>query len=100
MDIQSPQGDPLLVHQTMRCRMSYGLVPVLAYLPEALYVFVKHICDIFYSPDDHLEDFDRLSDDDVVRLCLLLLLEVGFLGHQPAAIIGETYIRLMEDLDA
>ena len=45
-------------------------------------------------------DFTKVSDIDVVRLCLLYALEVGFLGRQDSQPISEDLILLAENLDA
>ncbi|KAJ9543125.1 hypothetical protein OSB04_022832 [Centaurea solstitialis] len=44
--------------------------------------------------------FDRIPDLDAVRICLLLLLEVGFSGHQLPEVVSDFLLRLVEDLDA
>ncbi|PWA66519.1 phospholipase-like protein [Artemisia annua] len=46
------------------------------------------------------ELFSNLSDEDAVRVCLLLALEVIFMGRLLADHVDEKLLRLVEDLDA
>ncbi|KAI3679001.1 hypothetical protein L6452_38306 [Arctium lappa] len=41
-----------------------------------------------------------MPDLDAVRICLLLLLEVGFSGRQPQLLVASSLLRLVEDLDS
>ncbi|XP_076920834.1 uncharacterized protein LOC143582070 [Bidens hawaiensis] len=43
---------------------------------------------------------DQLSDLDAVRICLLMLLEVGFMGGQSKLVLDPTLLQLVEDLDS
>ncbi|KAJ0579582.1 putative phospholipase [Helianthus annuus] len=43
---------------------------------------------------------DQLSDLDAVRLCLLMLLEIGFMGSRSASFIHSDVLELVEDLDS
>ncbi|KAM0066229.1 putative phospholipase [Helianthus debilis subsp. tardiflorus] len=43
---------------------------------------------------------DQLSDLDAVRLCLLMLLEVGFMGCQSSQVVDSGLLELVEDLDS
>ncbi|KAI7753666.1 hypothetical protein M8C21_015808 [Ambrosia artemisiifolia] len=43
---------------------------------------------------------DQLSDLDAVRLCLLMLLEVGFMGCEAKSVVEPALLRLVEDLDS
>lgn len=43
---------------------------------------------------------DQLSDLDAVRLCLLLLVEVGFMGHDSTSMVDLSYLLLVEDLNS
>ncbi|KAJ0586850.1 hypothetical protein HanIR_Chr04g0156471 [Helianthus annuus] len=43
---------------------------------------------------------DQLSDVDAVRLCLLMLLEVGFMGCQSHHLVNSDALELVEDLDS
>ncbi|PWA85932.1 phospholipase-like protein [Artemisia annua] len=50
-----------------------------------------------------LEDeelFGNLSDEDAVRVCLLLVLEVVFMGRLLAEQVDDKLLRLVEDLEA
>ncbi|GKA87973.1 uridine kinase-like protein 4 [Tanacetum coccineum] len=46
------------------------------------------------------DSLDQLSDLDAVRICLLMLLEIGFIGREPKFLIDEELLRLVEDLDS
>ncbi|GJY15838.1 phospholipase-like protein [Tanacetum coccineum] len=49
-----------------------------------------------------IEDEDRfisLSDSDSVRVCLLLALEVIFIGHELGSAVDDVFLRMVEDLD-
>ncbi|PWA89913.1 phospholipase-like protein [Artemisia annua] len=46
------------------------------------------------------ELFSNLSDEDAVRVCLLLALEVIFMGRLLADHVDDKLLRLVEDLDA
>ncbi|KAI7753667.1 hypothetical protein M8C21_015809, partial [Ambrosia artemisiifolia] len=52
---------------------------------------LKHIFDHF---------LDRLSDLDAVRICLLMLVEVGFMGCDPRVLVDKILLELVEDLDS
>uniref|UniRef100_A0A251UXD5 Putative phospholipase-like, Aminotransferase-like, plant mobile domain protein n=2 Tax=Helianthus annuus TaxID=4232 RepID=A0A251UXD5_HELAN len=43
---------------------------------------------------------DRLSDLDAVRICLLMLVEVGFMACDPRGPVDLTLLELVEDLDS
>ncbi|PWA42180.1 phospholipase-like protein [Artemisia annua] len=43
--------------------------------------------------------FSKLSDDDAVRICLVLLLEVVFMGRLLTDHVEDTLLRLVENLD-
>ncbi|MFS7950919.1 hypothetical protein Hanom_Chr07g00588871 [Helianthus anomalus] len=43
---------------------------------------------------------DQLSDLDAVRICLLMLLEVGFMGSQSPHLVDSDALELVEDLDS
>lgn len=45
------------------------------------------------------EFFSKLSDDDAVRVCLLLLLEVVFMGRLLTDHVEDTLLRLVENLE-
>ena len=55
-----------------------------------------HILPLVKSDDD----FKKLSDDDVVRVCLLLAFEYVFMGVELRHVIEEELLVLVDDLDA
>ncbi|GJT87219.1 retrovirus-related pol polyprotein from transposon TNT 1-94 [Tanacetum coccineum] len=55
--------------------------------------------DIFALIDDE-KLFGNLCDQDTVCLCLLLVLELIFMGKELGSLMGDTLMRLVEDLDA
>nr|GFA68902.1 phospholipase-like, aminotransferase-like mobile domain protein [Tanacetum cinerariifolium] len=44
--------------------------------------------------------FSKLSDKDAIRLCLLLSLEVIFMGRDLVSVVDDVYLRMVNDLDA
>ncbi|GJX67441.1 hypothetical protein Tco_0303168 [Tanacetum coccineum] len=57
------------------------------------------IIDLFALFDDE-EKFSKLSDADAIRLCLLLSLEVIFIGRELVLVVDDVYLRMVNDLDA
>ncbi|GJW56194.1 phospholipase-like protein [Tanacetum coccineum] len=57
------------------------------------------IIDLFALFDDE-EKFFKLSDEDAIRLCLLLSLEVIFMGRELVSVVDDVYLRMVNDLDA
>lgn len=45
-------------------------------------------------------EFNKLTDEDAVRLCLLILLHTGFLGREAKLCVDEQILLLVDDLDA
>ncbi|GKD03158.1 phospholipase-like, aminotransferase-like mobile domain protein [Tanacetum coccineum] len=43
--------------------------------------------------------FNNLSDSDSIRVCLLLSLEVMFMGHELGFAVDDVFLRMVEDLD-
>ncbi|GJY27072.1 phospholipase-like, aminotransferase-like mobile domain protein [Tanacetum coccineum] len=66
--------------------------------PEKIGYDVK-IIDLFALFDDE-EKFSKLSDEDAIRLCLLLSLEVIFMGRELVSVVDDVYLRMVNDLDA
>ncbi|GJY88241.1 phospholipase-like, aminotransferase-like mobile domain protein, partial [Tanacetum coccineum] len=66
--------------------------------PEKIGYDVK-IIDLFALFDDK-EKFSKLSDQDAIRLCLLLSLEVIFIGRELVSVVDDVYLRMVNDLDA
>ncbi|GJY81188.1 phospholipase-like, aminotransferase-like mobile domain protein [Tanacetum coccineum] len=57
------------------------------------------IIDLF-ALFDYEEKFSKLSDADAIRLCLLLSLEVIFMGRELVSVVDDIYLRMVNDLDA
>nr|GEZ65005.1 phospholipase-like, aminotransferase-like mobile domain protein [Tanacetum cinerariifolium] len=57
------------------------------------------INDLFALFDDE-EKFSKLSDEDAIRLCLLLSLEVIFMGRELVSLVDDVYLRMVNDLEA
>ncbi|GJT47213.1 phospholipase-like protein [Tanacetum coccineum] len=66
--------------------------------PEKIGYDVK-IIDLFALFDDE-EKFSKLSDADAIRLCLLLSLEIIFMGRELVSVVDDVYLRMVNDLDA
>ncbi|GKA05394.1 phospholipase-like, aminotransferase-like mobile domain protein [Tanacetum coccineum] len=76
-----------------------GDVPFRNWLfPKKIGYDVK-IIDLFALFDDE-EKFSKLSDEDAIRLCLLLSLEVIFIGRELVSVVDDVYLRMVNDLDA
>lgn len=56
----------------------------------------EHLLKILNDP----VEFGELSNDDAVRLCLLLILENVFMGKQERSLIPENILVLVDDLYA
>ncbi|PWA82616.1 uridine kinase-like protein [Artemisia annua] len=67
---------------------------VFSHIPGKISIKGSDVASIFK------DSFDQISDLDAVRICLLLLLEIGFIGRQPNFVIDEELLRLVEDLDS
>ncbi|GJV63821.1 phospholipase-like protein [Tanacetum coccineum] len=57
------------------------------------------IIDLFALFDDE-EKFSKLSDEDAIRLCLLLSLEVIFMRRELVSVVDDVYLRMVNDLEA
>ncbi|GJY39185.1 phospholipase-like protein, partial [Tanacetum coccineum] len=66
--------------------------------PEKIGYDVK-IIDLFALFDDE-EKFSKLSDEDAIRLCLLLSLEVIFMRRELVSVVDDVYLRMVNDLEA
>nr|GEZ68092.1 reverse transcriptase domain-containing protein [Tanacetum cinerariifolium] len=66
--------------------------------PEKIGYDVK-IIDLFALFYDE-EKFSKLSDEDAIRLCLLLSLEVIFMWRDLVSLVDDVYLRIVNDLDA
>ena len=45
------------------------------------------------------EAFSKLSDEDAIRACLLLALEVIFMGRELISVVPDTFLRMVDDLE-
>ncbi|GJR91053.1 phospholipase-like protein [Tanacetum coccineum] len=66
--------------------------------PEKIGYDVK-IIDLFALFYDE-EKFSKLSNEDAIQLCLLLSLEVIFMGQDLVSVVDDVYLRIVNDLDA
>lgn len=66
--------------------------------PEKIGRYVKNI-DLLSVIEDE-ERFTKLSDEDSIRVCLLLSLEVIFMGRELGSVVDDVYLRMVENLDA
>nr|GEY01068.1 phospholipase-like, aminotransferase-like mobile domain protein [Tanacetum cinerariifolium] len=57
------------------------------------------IIDLFALFDDE-EKFSKLSNEDAIRLCLLLSLEVIFMRRELVSVVDDVYLRMVNDLKA
>ncbi|GJW62066.1 phospholipase-like, aminotransferase-like mobile domain protein [Tanacetum coccineum] len=46
------------------------------------------------------EKFSKVSDEDVIRVCLLLSLEVIFMGRELVSVVDDVFLRMVNNLDA
>ncbi|GJX18190.1 phospholipase-like protein [Tanacetum coccineum] len=56
--------------------------------------------DMLYKILNNQSNFDKLLDDDVVRLCLLLALDFVFMGYEIRHVIANELLNLVDDLAA
>ncbi|GJR92024.1 phospholipase-like protein [Tanacetum coccineum] len=54
--------------------------------------------DMLYKILNNQSNFDKLLDDDVVRLCLLLALDFVFMGYEMRHVIANELLNLVDDL--
>ena len=66
--------------------------------PEKIGRYVKTI-DLLSVIEDE-ERFTKLSDEDSIRVCLLLSLEVIFMGRDLGSIVDDVLLRMVDDLEA
>ncbi|PWA75911.1 phospholipase-like, Aminotransferase-like mobile domain protein [Artemisia annua] len=66
--------------------------------PEKIGRYVKTI-DLLSVIEDQ-ERFTKLSDEDSIRVCLLLSLEVIFMGRELGSIVDDVLLRMVDDLEA
>ncbi|GJY98852.1 RNA-directed DNA polymerase, eukaryota [Tanacetum coccineum] len=65
--------------------------------PEKIEEYVKNI-DLLSLIEDEVR-FTSLSDSDSIRVCLLLSLEVIFMGHDLGSTVDDVFLRMVEDLE-
>nr|GEU86836.1 nucleolar GTP-binding protein 1 [Tanacetum cinerariifolium] len=65
---------------------------------EKIGEYVKNI-DLLSVFEDE-ERFTNLSDEDSIRVCLLLSLEVIFMGHALGSAIDDVFLRMVDNLEA
>ncbi|GKB97144.1 hypothetical protein Tco_0983281 [Tanacetum coccineum] len=66
-------------------------------LTKDLREYVKNI-DLLSLIEDEVR-FTSLSDSDSIRVCLLLSLEVIFMGHDLGSTVDDVFLRMVEDLE-
>ncbi|GJU71996.1 phospholipase-like protein [Tanacetum coccineum] len=66
--------------------------------PEKIETDVKTI-DVLALIEDE-EKFSKVSDEDAIRLCLLLSLEVIFMGRELVSVVDDVLLRMVDNLDA
>ncbi|GKA16069.1 phospholipase-like, aminotransferase-like mobile domain protein [Tanacetum coccineum] len=64
---------------------------------EKIGEYVKNI-DLLSLIEDEVR-FTSLSDSDSIRVCLLLSLEVIFMGHDLGYVVDDVFFRMVEDLE-
>nr|GEV49038.1 potassium channel KAT3-like [Tanacetum cinerariifolium] len=65
--------------------------------PEKIGNDVK-IIDVLTLIEDE-EKFSKVSDEDAIRLCLLLSLEVIFMGRELVSVVDDVLLRMVDNLD-
>ncbi|GJR57259.1 phospholipase-like, aminotransferase-like mobile domain protein [Tanacetum coccineum] len=66
--------------------------------PEKIGNDVK-IIDVLALIEDE-EKFSKVSDEDAIRLCLLLSLNVIFIGRELVSVVDDALLRMVDNLDA
>nr|GEU71284.1 phospholipase-like, aminotransferase-like mobile domain protein [Tanacetum cinerariifolium] len=66
--------------------------------PKKIGEYVKSIDLISVIKDE--ERFTSLSDEDSIRVCLLLSLEVIFMGHELGYAVDDVFLRMVDNLEA
>ncbi|GKC08672.1 phospholipase-like, aminotransferase-like mobile domain protein, partial [Tanacetum coccineum] len=66
--------------------------------PEKIGYDIKIIDVLAFIEDE--EKFSKVSDEDAIRLCLLLSLEVIFMGRELVSVVDDAFLRMVNYLDA
>nr|GEU67248.1 putative ribonuclease H-like domain-containing protein [Tanacetum cinerariifolium] len=66
--------------------------------PEKIGYDVKIIDVLAFIEDE--DKFSKVSDEDAIRLCLLLSLEVIFMGRELISVVDDAFFRMVNYLDA
>nr|GEX87335.1 phospholipase-like, aminotransferase-like mobile domain protein [Tanacetum cinerariifolium] len=66
--------------------------------PEKIGYDVKIIDVLAFIEDE--EKFSKVNDEDAIRLCLLLFLEVIFMGRELVFILDDAFLRMVNYFDA
>nr|GEV42397.1 uridine kinase-like protein 4 [Tanacetum cinerariifolium] len=67
---------------------------VFSHIPGRVSIKGSDVASIFK------DSFDQISDLDAVRISLLMLLEVGFLGRDSKWVVDDELLQLVDDLDS
>ena len=62
-------------------------------------ICIQHVEALFFNKETFVGS-QALSDEDCVRLCIIMLVERGFMGRQPRQPIDDTLLHLLEDFSA
>ena len=62
-------------------------------------ICIHHVESLFYKKETFVGP-RALSDEDCVRLCIIILVERGFMGKQPRQAVDDTFLHLLENFSA
>ncbi|GJW34405.1 hypothetical protein Tco_0054437 [Tanacetum coccineum] len=95
LDVGLKKNSQLLIHTLLTCMVD-GKANELSFLVLAkVSVKLSDVIDIF---DKMRKRSLALEDNDAVRICLLVLLQQGFLGHQLSHNVSDDMLKLVEHL--
>ena len=63
------------------------------------HICIKHVDSLFWNKETFVGS-GALSDEDCVRLCIIILVERTFMGKQPKQPVDDTFLHLLEDFSA
>ncbi|CAI9281093.1 unnamed protein product [Lactuca saligna] len=72
---------------------SWFRIRLFSRIPSYQSLKVSDLLQVFRS-----KEFAELADVDAVRICLLILLEVGFMGHEDKSVVSDRLLCLVDDL--